>query len=165
MYAQLCLTLCSPWTIDSQAPLSMEFFRQEYWNRLLSPSLRESSQPKDWTSSFESPALQADSLSLSQWGQQWSCYSMNLITSHLCQNLPSASHLSQSESESHSVVSDSLWPYGLYSPWNSLGQNAGVGSLSLLQGIFLTQGANPGLPYGRQILYQLSHKGSPRILE
>ena len=39
-------------------------------------------------------------------------------------------------SESHSAVSDSLWPHGLYSPWNSPGQNTGVGSLSLLQGIF-----------------------------
>ena len=47
----------------------------------------------------------------------------------------------------------------------SPGQNAGVGSLSLLQGIFLTQGSNSGLPHCRQILYQLSHKGSPRILE
>ena len=58
-------------------------------------------------------------------------------------------------------MSDSLW---LYSPWNSLGQNTGVGSLSLLQGIFPTQGLNPGLLHYRQILYQLSHKGSPRIL-
>jgi len=40
-----------------------------------------------------------------------------------------------------------------------------VGSFSLLQGIFPTQGWNPGLPHCRQILYQLSHKGSPRILE
>ena len=38
-------------------------------------------------------------------------------------------------------------------------------SHSLLQGIFPTQGLNPGLPHCRQILYQLSHKGSPRILE
>ena len=53
----------------------------------------------------------------------------------------------------------------LYSPWNSPGQNTEVGSLSLLQGIFLTQGANPGLPNCRQIPYQLSHKGSPRTLE
>ena len=68
--------------------------------------------------------------------------------------------LTESESESHSVVSDSLQPCGLYSPWNSPGQNTGVGSLSLLQGIFPTQGSNPGLPYCRQILYQLSHKGS-----
>ena len=66
--------------------------------------------------------------------------------------------------ESHSVVSDSL-RHGLYSPWNSPGQNTGVGSLSLLQGIFPTQGLNPGIPHCRQILYQLSHEGSPRILE
>ena len=68
-------------------------------------------------------------------------------------------------SESHSVMSNSLQPHGLYSPWNSSGQNTGVGCLSLLQGIFPTQGSNPGLPQCRQILYQLSHKGSPRILE
>ena len=64
-------------------------------------------------------------------------------------------------SESHSTVSDSLQPHGLYSLWNSLGQNTGVHSLSLLQGIFPTQGSNPGLPHCRQILYQLSHQGSP----
>ena len=39
-----------------------------------------------------------------------------------------------SQSESHSVFSDSLWPHGLYSPWNSLGQNTGVGSLSFARG-------------------------------
>ena len=51
------------------------------------------------------------------------------------------------------------------SPWDSSSQNTGVGNLSLLQGIFPTQGPNPGLPFCRQIRYQLSHKGSPRILE
>ena len=66
-----------------------------------------------------------------------------------------------SESESRSVVSDSLPPHGLYSPWRSPGQNAGVGSLSLLQGLFPAQGSNPGLQHCRKILYQLSHKGSP----
>ena len=60
------------------------------------------------------------------------------------------------------VLSNSLC---LYSPWNSPDQNSGVGSLSHLQGIFPTQGSNPGLPHCRQILYQLSHKGSPRTLE
>ena len=109
------------------------------------------------------------------------------------------------ESESRSVVSNSLWPNGLYSPWNSPGQNtgvdslsliqgnlpnpgieartptlqadslpaepqgkpknAGVDSLSLLQGIFLTQESNHGLLHCRQILYQLSHQGSLRILK
>ena len=62
--------------------------------------------------------------------------------------------------EKHSVVSDSLRPHGLNSPWNSLGQNTGVGSPSLLQGIFPTQGSNPGLPHSRRILYELSHKGT-----
>ena len=45
------------------------------------------------------------------------------------------------------------------------GQHPGVGSLSFLQGIFTTQGLDPGLPHCRQILYQLSYKESPRILE
>ena len=68
-------------------------------------------------------------------------------------------------SESCSVMSDSLQPHGLYSPWNSLGQNTGVCSCSLLQGIFPSQGSKPGLPHCRRILYQLSHQGSPRILK
>ena len=55
-------------------------------------------------------------------------------------------YITCSESESYSVVSDSLRPHGLYSPWNSPGQNTGVGSLSLLQRIFPTQGLNSGLP-------------------
>ena len=98
-------------------------------------------------------------------------------------------------SESHSVVSNSLWFHGILLArtleclafsfsrgssqprdptdvsliagrlFTSLAtgkpQNTGVGSLSLLQGIFPTQGSNPGLPHCRQTLYQLSHKGSP----
>ena len=64
----------------------------------------------------------------------------------------------------YSVVSNSLRPHGLYNPWNSPSQNTGVGSL-LLQGIFPNQGSNSGLPHCGQTLYQLSHKGSPRVLE
>ena len=45
-------------------------------------------------------------------------------------------------SQSCSVVSDSLWPHGIHSPWNSPGQNTGVGCLSLLQWIFPTQELN-----------------------
>ena len=60
-------------------------------------------------------------------------------------------------------MSDSLQHHGLQDPWN-VGQNTGVGS-SLPQGIFPTQGWNSGLPHCRQILYQVSHKGSPRTLE
>ena len=62
-------------------------------------------------------------------------------------------------------MSNSLGPHGLYSAWNYPGQNTGVGSLSHLQGIFPTQGLGPSLPHCRQILYQLSHKGSQGILE
>ena len=53
-----------------------------------------------------------------------------------------------------------LRPHGLYSPWNSPGQNAKVGSLSLFQDIFPIQGWDPDLLHCRQTLYQLSHKGS-----
>ena len=70
----------------------------------------------------------------------------------------------KSESESHSVMSDSLRPHGPYSPWNSPGKNTFQASrqegLSLLQGIFPTQGSNPGLLPCRQILYHLSHQES-----
>ena len=64
--------------------------------------------------------------------------------------------------ESDSVMSNSLWPHGLQParplcPWDFPGQNTGVGSRSLLQGIFLTQGLKPGLLHWRQILYHLSH--------
>ena len=74
-------------------------------------------------------------------------------------------HMDWSESKSYSVVFDSLWSHGLYSPWSSPGQNTGVGSHSLLQGIFPTQGSNTGLPHWRWILHQLSHQGSSGILE
>ena len=67
-------------------------------------------------------------------------------------------------SESRSVMSNSLQHHGLYNPWNSPGQNTGVGSCSLLQGIFPTQGSNPGLPHCRWILYQLSYQGSTKNL-
>ena len=53
----------------------------------------------------------------------------------------------------------------LCNPMDYTVQNIGVGSHSLLQRIFPTQGLNPGLPHCRQILYQLSHEGSPWILE
>ena len=141
-----------------------------------------------------SPALEADSLpaepqakpkntgmvslSLLQWvfpGQEsnwghlhcrWIRYQLSyegMITAFIVSQFQCS--YQYSESERRSVVSNSLRPCGLYSPWNSLGQNTGVGSLSLCQGIFLTQGSNPCLPYCRRILYPLSHKGSPGILE
>ena len=69
-----------------------------------------------------------------------------------------------------SVVSDSLWPRGLWPswllcPWDSPGGNSGVGCHALLQGVFPAQELNQGLPHYRQILHCLSHPGSSRILE
>ena len=58
-------------------------------------------------------------------------------------------------------MSDSWQSHELYSPWNSPGQNTGVGGLFLLQGIFPTQGSNPGFPHCRRILYQLGYKVGP----
>ena len=74
-----------------------------------------------------------------------------------------------SESVSHSVVSNSLRHLGLQStrlhcPWNSPGRNTEVGCHLLLQGIFQTQGSNPGLLRCRQILYHLSHQKNPKSL-
>ena len=62
-----------------------------------------------------------------------------------------------------SSVAQSCWT--LCGSMDYTGQNTGVGSCSLLQGIFPNQGSNPDLPHCRRILYQLNHKGSPRILE
>ena len=56
-----------------------------------------------------------------------------------------AQYLTNNKSESPSVVFNSLQPHGLYSPWNSLGQNTGVSNLPLFQRIFLTQALNRGL--------------------
>ena len=59
---------------------------------------------------------------------------------------------------------DYVWPTRLLCPWNSADYNTGVGSYSLLQGIFSTQGSNPGLLHCRQILYHLSHQGNPQYI-
>ena len=59
-------------------------------------------------------------------------------------------------------MSDSLQPHGLHSPWNPPGQNTGVGSLPLLQGIFPIQELNAGLLHCRGILYQLRYQESQK---
>ena len=71
----------------------------------------------------------------------------------------------KSENENCSVTSDSLWPHGLYTYMQSFRPEYWSGKPFPSPGIFPNQGSNPGLPHGRQILYQLSHKGSPRVLE
>ena len=72
----------------------------------------------------------------------------------------------KSEEVRCSVLSGSSRPYGLQPawllcPWTSSGKNTGVGSHSFLQGIFPTQGLNPGFLHCRQTPYHLSHQGSP----
>ena len=67
-------------------------------------------------------------------------------------------------SENRSVVSDSL-PHMDYTVMKSASKSPGLGSHPLFQGIFPTQGSNTGLPHSRQIIYRLSHKGSPGILD
>ena len=59
--------------------------------------------------------------------------------------------------------SPTLYEPTLYSPRNPPDWNTGVGRCSLLQGIFPTQGSNPGLPHCSQLLNQLSHQGSPYL--
>ena len=137
------------WATARQAPLSMGFSRQQYWSGL--PCPLQGIFPNQGLNPHLLCLLhwEVGSLPLAPLGQpQWWIHVINTA---------------KSESERWSVVSDSLWPHGLYSPWNSPGQNTGVGSHSLLQGIFPTQGSNPGLPHCRWILYQLSHQGSPII--
>ena len=86
-----------------------------------------------------------------RWSKYWS-FSFSISSSNEC------------EHESRSVKCWTLCdPMDYILSWNSSGQNNGVGSLPLLQGIFPTQGLKPGLHHCRQILYQLSHKRSPRI--
>ena len=69
------------------------------------------------------------------------------------------------KSESSSVVSDSLQSHGLYSPWNSPGQNIGVGNSSLLQGALPNLGMEPRSPALQADSLPAEHKESPRILE
>ena len=74
-------------------------------------------------------------------------------------------HRKENESVSHSVMSDALWPHGLWPsrllcPWGSPGKNTGVDCHALLQGIFPTQESNVGLSHCRQTLYRLSHQSS-----
>ena len=144
----------TPWIVARQAPLSVGFPRQEYWSGLPFPSPGE--LPKLGIKSA-SPTLQVDSLPSEPPGKSFYHHTKGGERESAGTATPTL-YNPRSESESHSVVSDSLQPRGLYSAWNSPGQNTGVGSLSFLQGIFPTQGSKPGLPHCRWILYQLSHK-------
>ena len=90
----------------------------------------------------------------------------NMLSRFVIAFLPRSMCDSESEKVSSLVLSTlfqshGLQPVRLLYPWDSLGKNTGMISHSLLQGIFLTQGSNPGLLHCRQIFYDLSHQGSP----
>ena len=84
--------------------------------------------------------------------------------SHLFSQLPSfwkVKSVSRFSCVRFFVTPHGLSPARLLCPWNSPGENTGVGSHSLLQGLFLTPGSSLHLLYSRWILYHLSHQGSP----
>ena len=180
----MCLTLWDPiielpWTLAYQAPLSMEFSKQEYWSELPIPSPGDLPNPRIEPGS---PALEAGSLLSEPPGKPWSLEpTLKSKVSHQNVHLwmqndpcclarqkkitneqvwwwggagdtepePGRKNVFTSLSVSKWKSLSRVWllrPYGLYSPWNSPCQNTGVGSLSLFQGIFPTQGSNPDLP-------------------
>ena len=159
--AQSCLTLCNPMDYTVQGILQARILE---WVAFPFPT--GSSQPRDRTQVsdiaggfFTSWATREAQIWQGQLKDLSYAYqnALRVFKSMICNK-----GSTRRESESRWVVSDSLWPHGLYIPWNSLGKNTGVGSLSLLKGIFPNQGLNPGLPHSSQILYQLSRKGSPK---
>ena len=184
LYLSFCAVLshvwlfATTWTVAPKAPLVRGIFQSKILEWVTISFLQGSSQPKDWTPVFyisfladgffttESPL--ASNFSLKS-RPSWTI--KNISGCCLCPlrtKLPTVEKSlyttviqqpQMCESESCSVVSNSLWPHGLYSPWNSPGQNTGVGSHFLRQGIFPTQGSKPDLPHCRWILYQLSHQG------
>ena len=108
----------TPWTVARQAPLSMEFSRQGYWRGLLFPSPEDLPHPRIEPASPVAPGG-FSTTEPPEWVSEWS----------------------------HSVVSDSLRPHGLWPtrllrPWDFPGKNTGVGCYFLLQRIFPTQGLN-----------------------
>ena len=140
-----------PQAVARQVPLSMGFSRLEYWSGLQFPSPGDLPDPGIGPESPASPALAGRFFTTGPPGKPvYVC-----VCVCVCVKLKVKA----------AQLSLTFCNYVDYSPWNPPGQNTGVGSLSLLQGIFPTQGSYSGLPHYRRILYQLSHKGSPRILE
>ena len=129
-----------PWSVVCQSSLFMEFSRQDYWSQMPFPTLGGSSRSRNQT--YISCA---------------SCIGRQIL--YFCATW--ASPLLGVCAQSHSTLCDP--PVDCSLPGSSVhgdspGKNSGVGCHSLLQGIFPTQGLNPGLPHCRQILYQLIHQ-------
>ena len=125
-----CLTLCHPWTVVCQAPLPMEFSRLEYQSGLPCPPPGDLPYPEVKWMCLTSPALAGRFFTTSDTrGAHHSsnCYWPRFILAdpHEAKTLMPRF---AAESESHSATSNSLRTHGLYNPWNSPGQNTGVGS-------------------------------------
>ena len=120
-----------------QAPQSLGFSRQEHWSGLPFHSPIHETEKWKWSLSVVSDSLRPPGLQPTRFLHPWDF-----------------------QGKSTGMGCHCLLPHELYRPWNSPVQNTGVGSLCFLQGIFPTQGSNPGLPPCRQILYQLSHKNT-----
>ena len=117
-HVQLFVT---PWTVVCQAPLSTEFSRQKYWSGLPFPPPGDLLDPGIKPASPVSYALVSGSLPLGHLGS------------------PIHSYIYSAKWKGKSLSAQFSWPHGPFSSWNSPGQNTGVGSLSLLQGIFPTR--------------------------
>ena len=90
----------------------------------------------------------------------WCCFYQYHFLNNIVGFLLNAFHYQWSCSvTSESLGSHGLWPTRLLHPWTFPGKSTGVGCNFLLQGIFPTQGLNPGLLHCR--LYRLSYQGSP----
>ena len=128
--AQLCLTLCDPMECSPPGSSVHGILQARILEWVAIPFCRGSSPLRNW--------IQVSHIA-GRFFTPWATQEAQQIASF------------ESESESLSVLFDCLQPHGLYSPWNSPGQNTGVGSLSPLQGLFPTQGSNPGLLHCRWI--------------
>ena len=181
LLSKLGRTFCQPFSdLSLSGKLTLEHWRMplqkgqnEYWIREKERSKSTDQVCAKWT---DTHLLSPNHSYLQQHNRVFYCNILSKVRAAQTPGWPVSTPISKppnstlnrestGETESCSVISDSLWPRVLYRPWNSPGQNIGVCSLSLLQVIIPTQGSNLSLPYCRRILYQLSHKGSPRILE
>ena len=179
MVTQSCPTLCDPMDVAHQGPLSMGILQARILEWVVMPSSGGSSQLRGQTGvshiaggffaicATRKPKntgvgnlclLQGIFLTQeSNWGLPCCRWILYQLSYQGCLRVEQGWR----KTNQHSYTSEQQ----LYWPWNSPGQNTGVGSLSLLQGIFPTQASNPGLPCCRKILYQLSHKGSSRTTD
>ena len=158
---QLCPTLWATWTIQS-----MEFSRPEYWSGKPSPSPGDRTQGSNPGLLHCRWILYLLSHKRSPRKVEWVVYPFSSRSSKP-RNSTRVSWVAGRFFTNWAIrealkwkLLSRVWLFATpcNSLWNSPGQNTAVSSCSLLQGIFPTQGLNPGLPHCRWILYQLNHQ-------